>query len=57
MSSDSKLIDFNAEREKRIHDLRDKRLEEMHKAFERAMPLARTPAKAKKKGKGKPRKR
>ncbi|WP_165496932.1 hypothetical protein [Phytopseudomonas dryadis] len=48
-----KLIDFNAERDKRIHDLRDKKLEEMRQAFEQAMPLA----KAKKKSKGKPKKR
>lgn len=53
MSNDVKLIDFNAERDKRIHDLRDKKLEEMRQAFEQAMPLA----KAKKKSKGKPKKR
>jgi len=39
MSSDEKLIDFSAERAKRIHDLNDKRLEEMRKTF-RASPAA-----------------
>lgn len=52
MSDDVKLIDFSAEREKRIHDLNDKRLAEMRRAFEQAMPLG----KAKKKP-GKPKKR
>ena len=53
MSSDEKLIDFSAERAKRIHDLNDKRLEEMRKTFEQALPLG----KAKKKGKRSPEKR
>src|SRR5690606_28626243 len=44
MSSDVKLIDFGAERDKRIHDLNDKRLAEMRQAFEPALSL----------GKGKP---
>ncbi len=53
MSSDEKLIDFCAERAKRIHDLNDKRLEEMRKTFEQVLPLG----KAKKKGKRSPKKR
>lgn len=53
MSQDN-LIDFGAERAKRIHDLKDKRLNEMRDAFEQAMPLG-TPKK--KKTKGKPKKR
>ncbi|ERI50359.1 hypothetical protein ACIGKL_20200 [Pseudomonas sp. NPDC077186] len=53
MSNDDKLIDFAAERGKRIHDLNDKRLDEMRQAFEQALPLA----KAKKKPKHKPKKR
>lgn len=53
MSNDDKLIDFAAERGKRIHDLNDKRLEEMRQVFEQVLPLA----KAKKKSKGKPKKR
>ncbi|MDE1164129.1 MAG: hypothetical protein PW845_01810 [Pseudomonas sp.] len=53
MSQDDKLIDFSAERAKRIHDLNDKRLNEVRQAFEQAMPLG----KGKKKGKGKPKKR
>ncbi|MCQ4244372.1 hypothetical protein [Stutzerimonas decontaminans] len=53
MSSDEKLIDFSAERAKRIHDLNDKRLEDMRKTFEQVLPLG----KAKKKGKRAPKKR
>jgi hypothetical protein len=52
MSDDGKLIDFAAERGKRIHDLRDKKLDELRAAFELALP---TP-KGKKKPKGKPKK-
>ena len=39
MSDDDKLIDLNAERAKRVHDLNDKRLNEVRQAFEQAMPL------------------
>ena len=35
--SDEKLIDFTAERGKRIHDLHDKKLDEMRQAFEQAL--------------------
>ncbi|VVN31141.1 hypothetical protein PS631_04908 [Pseudomonas fluorescens] len=52
--SDDNLIDFGAERAKRIHDLKDKRLDEMRQAFEQAMPLT---AGKKKKPKNKPKKR
>lgn len=52
--SQDKLIDFGAERAKRIHDLNDKRLDEMRQAFEQAMPLG---SGKKKKPKGKPKKR
>ncbi|WP_167369150.1 hypothetical protein [Phytopseudomonas punonensis] len=48
-----KLIDFAAERDKRIHDLHDKKLEDMRNAFEQALPLP----KGKKKSKSKPKKR
>ena len=51
--SDDKLIDFAAERDKRIHDLHDKRLNEVRDAFSQALPLG----KAKKKPKSKPKKR
>jgi hypothetical protein len=54
MSDEDKLIDFGAERDKRIHDLHDKRLDEMRKAFEQALPL---PKAARKKAPGKPKKR
>lgn len=53
MSDEVKLIDFSAEREKRIHDLHDKRLAEVRLAFEQAMPLGKT----RKKAKSKPKKR
>ncbi len=53
MSDDDKLIDLNAERAKRVHDLNDKRLNEVRQAFEQAMPLG----KVKKKPKNKPKKR
>ena len=53
MSDDDKLIDLNAERAKRVHDLNDKRLNEVRHAFEQAMPLG----KVKKKPKNTPKKR
>lgn len=52
MSSEEKLIDFSAEREKRIHDIKEKRLAEMRQAFEQVLPLAKP-----KKPKTKPKKR
>ena len=45
--SDDKLIDFGAERSKRIHDLHDKKLDDMRQAFEQAMPLAKGKKKSK----------
>ena len=54
MSQDDNLIDFASERGTRIHDLKDKRLNEMRQAFEQALPL--DPAKSRKKAK-KPKKR
>ena len=45
MSQDN-LIDFDAERAKRIHDLKEKRLNEVRQAFEQAMPLATAKKKA-----------
>ncbi|MFV3367371.1 hypothetical protein ACNFH5_04235 [Pseudomonas sp. NY15435] len=53
MSNDDKLIDFNAERDKRIHDVHEKRLQDVRKAFEQALPLG----KPRKKNKSKPKKR
>ena len=53
MSQDDKLIDLNSERAKRVHDLNEKRLNEVRQAFEQAMPLG----KPKKKPKSKPKKR
>ncbi|MCG6541651.1 hypothetical protein MCB86_16375 [Pseudomonas sp. KSR10] len=53
MSHEVKLIDLSTEREKRIHDIKEKRLAEMREAFEQALPLA----KPKKKSKTKPKKR
>jgi hypothetical protein len=53
MSQDDKLIDLSTERAKRVHDIKEKRLNEVRQAFEQAMPLG----KAKKKSKNKPKKR
>lgn len=53
MSQDDKLIDLSAERAKRVHDIKEKRLNEVRQAFEQAMPLG----KARKKSKNKPKKR
>ncbi|MGH8416547.1 MAG: hypothetical protein ACRER8_04535 [Pseudomonas sp.] len=53
MSNDEKLVDLSVERAKRVHDLNDKRLNEVRQAFEQAMPLGKT----KKKNKNKPKKR
>ncbi|MCY1260212.1 hypothetical protein D3C76_753610 [compost metagenome] len=53
MSNDDKLIDLNAERNKRIHDVHEQRLQEVRQAFEKALPMG----KPGKKGKGKPKKR
>ncbi|MBO3276406.1 hypothetical protein [Pseudomonas schmalbachii] len=53
MSNDDNLIDLNAERDKRVHDVHEKRLQEVRKAFEKVLPLG----KPGKKGKGKPKKR
>jgi len=53
MSQDN-LIDFDAERVKRVHDIKEKRLNEVRQAFEQAMPLGKA---KKKKPKGKPKKR
>jgi hypothetical protein len=37
--TNANVIDFGAERGKRIHDLHDKRLSDMRQAFEQALPL------------------
>lgn len=52
-SDDNNLIDFGSERGKRIHDLHDKRLNEMRNAFEQALPINA----ASKKRRGKPKKK
>jgi hypothetical protein len=57
MSGDEKVIDLGAERAKRVHDLKDKRLNEMRNAFEQAMPLDPVKGAGKKKTKSKPKKR
>lgn len=49
--SDDKLIDFAAERDKRIHDLRDRKVDEMRQAFEQALPLSKAKKKSKPKKK------
>ena len=51
MSQDTNLVDLGAERAKRVHDLKEKRLNEVRHAFEQAMPLAKAAKKPKKKPK------
>ena len=51
MSQDTNLVDLGAERAKRVHDLKEKRLNEVRNAFEQAMPLAKAAKKPKKKPK------
>ena len=51
MSQDNKLVDLGAERAKRVHDLKEKKLNEVRQAFEQAMPLAKPAKKPKKKPK------
>jgi hypothetical protein len=50
--NDDNVIDLNRERDKRVHDRHEKRLNEVREAFVQALPLA----KPKKKPKGKPKK-
>lgn len=53
----SQVIDLAQERSKRLPDLHDRRLAEVRKAFEQALPLARpTVGKKGKSGKGKKKK-
>lgn len=52
MNQDDNVVDFAAERGKRIHEVHDKRVDEMRKAFEQALPLSKP---KKKKSKKKPR--
>ncbi|GAB3468562.1 hypothetical protein [Azotobacter salinestris] len=54
MSPDDNLIDFSSERSKRIHDLHEKRLNNVRQAFAQALPL---PQGKKKKPAGKPKKK
>jgi hypothetical protein len=57
MSQDDKLIDLSTERAKRVHDIKEKRLNEVRQAFEQAMPLGKAKKKSKNKPKNKPKKR
>ncbi len=41
MNDDDKVIDLSAERDKRIHDVHEKRLQEVRKAFEQVLPLGK----------------
>ncbi len=50
--NDDNVIDLTRERDKRVHDRHEKRLNEVREAFVQALPLA----KPKKKPKGKPKK-
>jgi len=51
------VVDFAEARQKRIHDIKDARLEAMRSAFAKALPLAadKSAGKSKKKRKKKPR--
>lgn len=49
--SNDKLIDFEAERSKRIHDLHDKKLNDMRQVFEQVLPLSKAKKKSKPKKK------
>lgn len=51
--AEDNVVDFAQQRSKRIHDVHDKRLDEMRKTFERVLPLP----KAKKKPTKRPKKR
>ncbi len=55
MSNESldNIVDFSAERTRRVHDLNEKRLQEVRGAFIKALPLGKVAAKAKKKTKKK----
>lgn len=50
--NDDNVIDLTRERDKRVHDRHEKRLNEVREAFVQALPLG----KAKKKPKNKPKK-
>lgn len=50
--TDNNLVNFNQERSKRIHDIHEKKLQEVHDAFEKAFPLPSS-KKVNKKKKGK----
>lgn len=51
-TTDNNLVNFKQERSKRIHDIHEKKLQEVHNAFEKAFPLPSS-KKANKKKKGK----
>ena len=55
MSSDSSenIIDLSAERTRRVHDLNEKRLQEVRSAFVSALPLQKVTAQRKTKPKKK----
>ena len=51
MTTDKTVIDFQAERQQRLHDLHEKRLQAVRAAFEKALPLPKSKNKAKKRKK------
>ncbi len=55
MSNESveNIVDLSAERTRRVHDLNEKRLQEVRGAFIKALPLAKVATKTKKKTKKK----
>ena len=48
-TTDNNLVNFNQERNKRIHDIHEKNLQELHNAFEKEFPLANSKKTNKKK--------
>lgn len=51
MTTDKTVIDFQAERQQRLHDLHEKRLQAVRAAFESALPLPKAKKTAKKRKK------
>ncbi|MFW9605803.1 MAG: hypothetical protein ACMV0I_04495 [Pseudomonas sp.] len=51
MTTDNTVIDFHTERQRRLHDVHEKRLQAVRAAFEKALPLPKSKNKAKKRKK------
>ncbi|MDY7217975.1 hypothetical protein TOI97_00030 [Denitrificimonas sp. JX-1] len=51
--AEENIVDFVVERTRRVHDLNEKRLQEVRSAFVKALPLSQISAKSKRKSKKK----